>query len=894
MNKKKIFFIDGSAYLYRAFHAIRNLSNSKGLPTNATFGFTRMLLKLIKEENPEYIALFFDVKGPTFRHQMYDQYKANRPPMPEEMAQQIPYIKQMITAFGIPIVEKQGFEADDLIGTCARLAEESGFSTVMVTGDKDFMQLVTDHCVIYDPMKDKTIDKATIQAEFNLTPAQIIDMLGLAGDTADNIPGVPGVGPKTAMKLLEAHGSVQGIYDHLDELKGKKALHKKLSDNREQAFLSLRLVTIDKHVEIPFQIEAFKAVAPDNDALSSLFQELEFRQLQKEFTPEPEPMEKTYVCLTDLKKIKQQLNRLKKADIFAIDTETTSKHPMRAELVGISFAHEPHKAYYIPVGHVAFGNEKFEQPDRQAVLDLIKPILEDAAIPKVGQNIKYDYIVLSRCGISMQGMVFDTMIASHLLNPSHRGHSLDQIALDLLGHKTIKYEEMVGKGKNRITFNEVEIEKAVDYAAEDADITLLAYHILEKRIRENGLNALMKEIEIPLVPVLARMEMNGIRVDTEKLSDLSQSFEQEMFIIEEEIFSLAGERFNVNSSQQLGTILFEKLKLPTQKKTKKKTGYSTDIDVLTKLAQSHELPALILRYRSLGKLKSTYTDALQLLVHPKTHRIHTSFNQSITATGRLSSSEPNLQNIPIRTPEGKEIRASFIPEKGQVLVAADYSQIELRILAHCAEDAILIDAFTHDEDIHTRTAAEVFNTLPGFITPELRRQAKAINFGIVYGMGAFKLGKELEISRKMAQTYIDNYFERYAGVKTYIDTTIATARETGEVVTLLGRKRRLDDINAANANMRGFAERMAINTPIQGSAADLIKLAMIRMEKALTEKNMASRMLLSVHDEILFEVPEKELEALMSLAKEVMENVFELKVPLKVNIDAGSNWAEAH
>ncbi len=894
MNKKELFLIDGSAYLYRAFHAIRNLSNSKGLPTNATFGFTRMLLKLIKERNPDYIAMFFDVKGPTFRHDMYDQYKATRPPMPEDMAQQIPWIKKVVTAFGIPIVEKQGFEADDLIGTCARLGEEKGFSTIMVTGDKDFMQLVTDHCVIYDPMKDKTIDREAIKTDFNLSPTQIIDMLGLAGDTSDNIPGVPGVGPKNAMKLLKEHGSIQGIYDNLDALKGKKALHKKLSDNRDQAFLSRRLVAIDQHVDIPFVIEDFKAVAPDDKALSNLFKTLEFRQLQEEFTPKITPIKKTYICLTDLDDIKKELNHAKQAGRFAIDTETTSQHPMLAELVGISFSYRPHHAFYIPVGHVAFGNEKFVQPDRQAVLDILKPLLEDQTIHKVGQNIKYDYIVLFRCGISMQGMIFDTMIASHLLTPSHRGHSLDHIALTLLGHKTIKYEDMVGKGKNKITFNEVEIEKAVDYAAEDADITLLASQILEEQIQKNDLTPLMQNIEMPLVPVLARMEMAGIKVDKDKLSHLSRIFEQELSTIEEEIFSLAGERFNINSSQQLGTILFEKLKLPVQKKTKKKTGYSTDINVLTTLAQSHELPALIVRHRSLGKLKSTYTDALQQLVHPQTGRIHTSFNQSITATGRLSSSDPNLQNIPIRTPEGKEIRAAFIPEKGHVLVAADYSQIELRILAHCAEDAILIDAFTRDEDIHTRTATEVFNALPGFITPELRRQAKAINFGIVYGMGAFKLSKELDISRKMAQTYIDNYFARYSGVKTYIDTTIAKAKETGEVTTLLGRKRRLEDINATNANMRGFAERMAINTPIQGSAADLIKLAMIRMEKALLDKKMASRMLLSVHDEILFEVPKKEVETLMALAREVMETVFDLKVPLKVNMDVGTSWAEAH
>ncbi len=590
---------------------------------------------------------------------------------------------------------------------------------------------------------------------------------------------------------------------------------------------------------------------------------------------------------------------------FAIDTETTSPHPMLADLVGISFSYQPHQAFYIPLGHVSPESQNLittvktsdsidRQPDMKEVLALFKPLLEDPSIPKVGQNIKYDYIVLAKNGIHMKGMAFDTMIASYLLNPSLRGHGLDQIALDLLGYKTIKYEEVAGKGKNQILFSQVDIETATPYACEDADITLLAHNILKKRIKENGLTELMGNIEMPLVPVLARMEMHGIKVDTQKLQTLSKGFEQELGGIEKEIFTIAGEPFNINSSQQLGNILFEKLKLPAQKKTKKKTGYSTDIDVMTKLAEQHELPAMILRYRSLGKLKSTYTDALQQLVHPATGRIHTSFNQTITATGRLSSSNPNLQNIPIRTEEGRSIRAAFIPEKGWKLVAADYSQIELRILAHCADDNILIEAFANDEDIHTRTAAEVFQVFPEFITDELRRQAKAINFGIVYGMGAFKLAKELSISRKMAQTYIDNYFARYAGVRQYIDTTIAEAREKGEVATLLGRRRKLEDINAANANVRGFAERMAINTPIQGSAADLIKLAMINMDQALKTHNMESRMLLSVHDEILFEVPEKELEALKDLAKEEMEGVFELKVPLKVNIDSGENWAEAH
>ncbi len=974
MTKNQIYLIDGSAYLYRAFHAIPHLSTSKGVPTNAAFGVTTMLLKLIKEREPDYAAIFFDVKGTTFRHKMYADYKANRAAMPDELIAQIPIIKEIIRALNIPIVEKEGFEADDLIGTYSRIAQENGWSVVMVTGDKDFMQLVNDKCVIWDPMKDKLLDRETIKNEFDIEPEQIIDMLGLAGDSSDNVPGVPGVGPKTAIKLIAEFGSMQAIYENIEKLKSKKSLYSKLIANREQAFLSQKLVTIDRFVDTNLisdpndperieneispspdqergagdEVEKFKLQPYDNYKLTELFKTLEFRKLYQEFFQAPvqkesQKVEKTYICLRDIKDIEnlvkeiEQLfsirrpsnhgdslnnDSIKSYRCFAIDTETTSLNPMLAKLVGISIAFKPHHAFYIPVGHVEpdissngeelFVEQKrgdttklraFVQPDKAAVLNILKPLLENPLIEKVGQNIKYDYIVLAREGIFMQGIAFDTMIASYLLNPSGRGHGLDQIALDLLGHKNITYKEVSSEVKN---FSEVDIEKAVDYACEDADITLLAHDILRKKIEENHLEKLMQTIEMPLIRVLADMEMNGIKVDKDKLITLSKRFEHELGEIEQKIFAIAGDKFNINSSQQLGHILFERLKLPVQKKTKKKTGYSTDIAVLTELANQHELPAMVLRYRSLGKLKSTYTDALLELINPETGRIHTSFNQAVTATGRLSSSDPNLQNIPIRTEEGRQIREAFIPENGYKLLSADYSQIELRILAHFADDKILIEAFQNDEDIHTRTASEVFQAMPEFIDAELRRQAKAINFGIVYGMGAFKLSNELSISRRMAQTYIDNYFARYSGVKHYIDTTIEQAKESGEVTTLLGRKRRLDDIHSSNANVRGLAERMAINTPIQGSAADIIKLAMIKMDKALKEstlpngEKLRSKMLLSVHDEILFEVPEDELEHVKLLTKEVMEGirviegVVQLKVPLKVNVDEGDSWATAH
>ncbi len=905
--EKTIYLIDGSAYLHRAFHAIRSLSTSKGIPTNATFGFTRILLKLVKEKKLEYAIVFFDVKGKTFRHKMFEDYKANRPAMPEEMASQIPYIKKIVSAFNIPVVEKTGFEADDLIGTYARIAEEKGFNAVMVTGDKDFMQLVTNKSVIWDPMKEKFIDKESIKQKFDLIPEQIIDMLGLCGDSADNIPGVPGVGPKTALKLLNEFFSMEGIYENIDSLKKKKSLYKKLTENKDQAFLSRKLVVIDKFAEVEDNLERFKLNPFDNEKLSSLFKELEFNNLYREFAGEKPAAKKDYKAVTKIAEIKKLVKELEKAEVFAVDTETTSKHPMNASLVGMSFSYKENQGFYIPVGHEtreSKGNKegekgknnekKYDQPDINKVLEIVKPLLENRKIAKIGQNIKYDYIVFAKYGINIRGIAFDTMIASYLVNPTRRGHSLDSIAMDLLDHKTIKYADVTGKGKNQKGFEEIPIEEAVDYACEDADITFMASKILKKKLEEKDLLKLLEEIEIPLIPVLATMEMNGIKIDKQKLENLSEIFAKELAELEKEIFSMAGEEFNINSPKQLGVILFEKLKLPVQKKTKKKTGYSTDIDVLTKLAEDHDLPKKILRFRSIGKLKSTYSDSLQELIHPETGRIHTSFNQTITATGRLSSSDPNLQNIPVRGKEGKEIRQAFVPEKGSLLVSADYSQIELRILAHCAEDKILIDAFKNDEDIHTRTALEVFQVFPDFITDDLRRQAKVIHFGIVYGMSSFGLAKELGISRKMAQTYIDNYFARYSGVKTFIANTIEQTKKTCETSTLLGRKRHLAEINSSNANIRKFAERAAINTPIQGSAADLIKLAMINMDKALKKNKMKSKMLISVHDEIVFEVPENEQEDLISLAKDVMENVFDLKVPLKVNIGVGANWAEAH
>jgi DNA polymerase-1 len=890
-NEKTIYLIDGTAYIYRAYHAIRSLSNSRGLPTNAIFGFTRMLIKLMEDRSPEYVGMFFDAKGPTFRHERYKEYKANRPPMPEDMVVQLPYIKEVTAAFNLPIVELQGYEADDLIGTLARKAEQEGFTVVMVTGDKDFMQLVTDKTAIWDPMKENTIDHKSIREKFGIEPHQMIDVQGLSGDTADNIPGVPGIGQKTALELIKTYNSMQGLYENLDAITKKKQ-RENLENFKDQAFLSRELVTINTDSPITQDLADFKFTAPDKKKLAELYKTLEFMQLQQSVPEQADLRKKDYQAIMDMEALSKLIARLEKAAIFALDTETTSTNPMQAALVGFSFALKADQAFYIPCRHNYLGAP--EQLALNNVLEKLRPVLQNPEIKKVGQNIKYDWIVLERHGIDLQGVAFDTMLASYLLNPSKRAHNLDQIALDFLDHKTITYEQVAGKGKKALMFSQVPVEKAIPYACEDADITLMAKEVLMPGLEELNLVELMETVEMPLVPVLKRMEMRGTGIDADRLHELSKSFAQQLDALEGSIQGLAGEVFNIKSSQQLGRILFDKLQLPVQKKTKKKTGYSTDVNVLTALAAYHELPALILKHRTLAKLKSTYADALIELANPDTGRIHTSYNQTVAATGRLSSSDPNLQNIPIRTEEGRKIRQAFIPRKDWYLLSADYSQVELRILAHCSADKILIKAFQEDEDIHTRTACEVFQVESESMTTELRRQAKAINFGIIYGMSAYGLSRQLDISNKMAQTYIDHYFARYQGVKQFMDQTIADARQSSRTSTLLGRIRLLPDIESKNAMVRQAAERTAINTPIQGSAADLIKVAMIQVDEALIDKKLASAMLLTVHDELVFEVPPDELEEVTQLVKEIMEGVWELKVPLKVNVAQGSNWDEAH
>ncbi|CAN2042387.1 DNA polymerase I [Candidatus Magnetomoraceae bacterium gMMP-15] len=889
--KKTVYLIDGSSYIHRAYHAIGHLFTSKGFPSNAVFGFTKMLIKLIKDKKPEYAAMVFDSKGPTFRHEMYEAYKANRSSMPEDMVVQLPFIKKISKAFNMPVVEMQGYEADDLIGTLARQSEKNDFHVIIVSGDKDFIQLITDKAIIWDPMRDSIRDKKTIKDKYEIEPIQFIDMMGLWGDRSDNIPGVPGIGEKTACSLIKSFGSIDNIYENIETITKKKQ-KENLIKYKDAAYLSRRLVSIDTESPVSFDSHTFKIQEPDYESLSKLFKELEFQQLQQIIPTKTDLREKDYQAILDLSSLDKLISELRNAGRFSLDTETTSTDPMMAKLVGISFSFKANQAFYIPTGHYYLGAPS--QLDLQEVLTRLKPILEDPALKKIGQNIKYDWMVLKRYNINLKGVFFDTMLASYLLDPSRQSHGLNRMALDFLGHKMITFQDVAGKGKNACLFSEVFLEDAVPYACEDADITLIIYEILQKKLKEIGLKQLFKKVEMPLVPVLIDMEMRGVKVDKDYLYKLSKNLESQLYQLQEKIYDFAGEPFNIQSPKQLGYILFDKLKFPAKKKTKKKTGYSTDINVLALLAKNHAFPALILRYRSLAKLKSTYTDALMQLIHPETGRIHTSYNQTVTATGRLSSSNPNLQNIPIRTDEGREIRRAFIPKENTVFLSADYSQIELRVLAHYANDPILIDSFKKNEDIHTRTASEVLNMPPDIITREMRTQAKAINFGIIYGMGAFKLSKELGITNKMAQIYINNYFDRYKKVKQFIEDTIAKAHEEGKITTLLKRIRLLPNINSTNKRIQAMTERMAVNTVIQGTAADLIKLAMIRVFSALKQENLKSAMLLTVHDEIILEVMENELKKVKSIVREIMENIWNLRVPLKVNMDVGKNWAEAH
>lgn len=884
---EEIYLIDGSTYIYRAYHTTGGLSNSKGAPTGAIFGFTNMLIKTLKEKNPSRIAVVFDSKGPTFRHEQYGEYKANRPPMPEDLSVQIPRIHELVDAYNLPCLAVPTYEADDIIATLATQARKAGLKVVIVSGDKDLMQLVGEDITMWDPQKDKVYDPAAVEKKFGVLPERILDLLALMGDSSDNIPGVPGVGPKTAAKLIGQFGSLDEVLGKVESIKQNR-LRENLQQHRDDALLSRDLVRLCFDVPLDKTIDDLKIREPDTERLRTFFREMEFSRLLNELPAEESAVDYSgYVTVRTESQLKKWVDTIRRADRFAIDTETTSEHPVQADLVGISLCAEDGKACYIPVGHT-YG----DQLAKSDVLEALRPILEDESIEKVGQNIKYDMIVLRKEGVRIRGVACDTMLASYVLDPSRRGHSLDFLAKDFLHHKTIPIKDLIGTGKSQKPFSEVDIDVAYEYACEDADVTLRLASVLCPKVSEEGLDELFKKVEMPLIPVLEDMELAGVRIDSGYLKKLSKEFGELLLETEAKIHDLAGTTFNVNSPKQLAEILFNKLGLKPVKKTK--TGPSTSIEVLEALAVEHDLPKRILEFRSAYKLKSTYVDALPAMVNPKTGRIHTSYNQAVAATGRLSSSYPNLQNIPIRSPEGRNIRKAFIPEDKHLFVAADYSQIELRIMAHVSGDKRLLDAFSKGEDIHAITAAGVFGISPAHVTPDMRRKAKEINFGIIYGMGPYRLASQIGVGMKMARKYLDDYYATYAGVKHFMDELPEKAARDGFVTTLLGRKRYLPDLNNPNKVAQQAARRMAVNTVMQGSAADIMKVAMIRVHDAIQREKLPARMILQVHDELILEVREDAAGDAEKLLRREMEKVYPLSVPLVVDSATGKNWDEAH
>ncbi len=890
-KNERVYLIDGSSYIYRAYFAIHHLSNSKGEATNAVYGFTNMLLTLLRNEQPDRVAMIFDAKGPTFRKKLYPDYKANRPSMPEDLVPQIPLIKDMVQAFNLQALEISGFEADDIIATLAKRYADEGLDVTVVTGDKDLMQIVGERVQLLDTMKNKVSGRTEVIERFGVPPEQVLEVLGLAGDTSDNIPGIPGIGEKTASRLIQEFGTIENLLTNIDQVKGKKR-QENLRKYAEQARLSRQLVELVYDLKIDVTLDDLALIEPNREALEVLFKRLEFPKLLQQFSSQPlqTAAEGKYLTVLSEAELDNMIDQLKAAGCFAIDTETTSLVAVQAGLVGLSFAIQPDHGWYLPVGHSYLGVP--QQLDKELALEKLRPLLEDPHYKKVGQNIKYDALVLRNAGIELAGIAVDTMVLSYITHPEAKSHGLDVLAIEHLNHRMIPYSEMTGSGKKQICFSAVEVEKATRYAAEDADITWRLAKKLLSELPGGDPEKLFSDVEMPLVDVLTHMEWRGIRIDAEFLGELSGQMGKKLKNLESDIYDLAGVPFNINSPKQLGEILFEKLGLPKGKKTK--TGWSTNVKVLTNLAENHEIAARILNYRSVSKLKNTYTDALPKLLNPKTGRLHTSFNQAVTATGRLSSSDPNLQNIPIRTAEGRRIREAFIPEEGWILLSADYSQVELRVLAQLADVTALKESFVAGEDIHKRTASEIFNVFPEMVTDEMRRQAKTINFGVLYGMGSFSLAKDLGIKRAAAQQFIDHYFERYPAVLKYFEEKKAEARERHYVTTILGRRCAIPEINSKNGAVRSYAERNAINYPIQGSAADIIKVAMVNIDRCLSTQQLQTRMLLQVHDELIFEVPENELEQVRELIKTEMETAVSFDLPLKVDIGTGRNWAEAH
>jgi DNA polymerase-1 len=810
--------------------------------------------------------------------------------MPDDLRPQIEPIKEMVRAFNIPALELPGYEADDIIATIAGECAAQGLNVVVVTGDKDLMQIVTDRVTLLDTMKEKASGIAEVEERFGVGPDRVIDILGLAGDTSDNIPGVPGIGEKTAIKLIQEYGTLDALLERSGEVKGK--MGEKLREFADQARLSRRLATVERRVPIAWDFADLAITLPDNRKLGALFKEYGFTTLMKELTATATLATDRYLPVLEEAAFAALLDRLRAAGSFAVDLETTSLNPLEAEIVGISLSLLEHEAFYIPVGHSYPGAPP--QLPREEVLARLAPLLTDPAVHKIGQNLKYDYQVFRRARIELEGVWCDTMIASYLLNPLRSSQGLDSLALEFLDHRMIAYGDVTGSGKGQKNFAQVEVAKASTYSCEDSDAAFLLHRLFLPRLAGSGMERLFFDLEMPLVAILAEMELSGVKLDIPLLEKLSAGFGEQLANLEREIHRLAGGEFNINSPKQLGETLFVRMGLPTGKKTKGKTGYSTDISVLEGLADEHEIIRQILRYRSLSKLKSTYTDALPKLVSPVTGRVHTSYNQAVTNTGRLSSSDPNLQNIPIRTEEGRQIRHAFIADEGHLILSADYSQIELRVLAHLSEDRVFCDAFAKDEDIHTRTASEVFGLFPEMVTQEMRRQAKTINFGVIYGQGAFSLAKQLGVATKVAKEFIDNYFARHAGAHAFLENCVRVAEAQGYVTTLLGRRLPIPDIASANGNIRAFAQRNAVNYPIQGSAADIIKLAMVRVADRLRREGLKSRLIMQVHDELVFEVPLEEKLVMEQLVQHEMELAAPLRVPLKVDINVGRNWSEAH
>ena len=880
MTRQRFFIIDAFAHIFRAYYAVKNIDN------NAVFGFTTVLKKLIADENPEYLAVAFDSPTPTFRKEMYPEYKANRESMPEDLAPQIPIIKELVDAWNIPRIQQDGFEADDVMGTLAKRAAEQGFQAVIVSGDKDMLQLLDgDDIVLYDAKKNiHYLGEDGVPEYFGCRRDQVIDLLTIWGDSADNIPGVPGVGEKGAKKLLEQYDSLGGIYENLDKIT-RKSYREGFENAREKLDLYKDLVTIRTDMDLAFDPDHYKTRGADGEKIRELFIKLNFKTLLKDLPVELKRCQKEYRLLDTPERLQEMIAVIAEKGFFVFDTETTSLDPVQARLVGVALAADDERIGYVPLRHDAC-----DESWTQTAEDLLRHLFADPSLRKCAHNAKYDISVLAARGWELDGTFDDTMLMSYVLNPTDTRHGLDELAEVLFSYRTIHYEE-VCPGEE--PFSTVDPKDACQYAGEDADICLRLYNTLKPKVEARDLLNVYETVERPLVPVLARMELSGILIDPAYLEEMSGRMAADIEALEEKIYELAGERFNIKSTKQLGHILFEKLELPTVKKTTKTGSYSTDQQVLQRLAGKHELPAKLLEYREVTKLKSTYVDALPKMINEHTGRVHSSFNQFVTATGRLSSNNPNLQNIPIRSELGRDIRAAFVPREGHIFVAADYSQIELRLMAHFSEDRTLLEGFRNGEDIHRRTASEIMGVMPDLVTPEERAAAKSINFGLIYGMGEFRLAQELGIPRKQARTYIKTYFEKMPNVLTFRDKVIDDAREAGEVRTFSGRLRELPEIQSRNKNLQAQGERLAVNTKIQGSAAEIIKLAMIKLDAALREQYPDARLLLQVHDELVLECPEAQAEGVSELLRQTMEHVVDFRVPLTAEAHTATNWKEA-